>query len=164
MQQRLDGQTVAVEAEACNSAFADGSDKGLLAELLAGEDVADVDLDHRDADGGDSIADSHAGVGVAPGVEDDAIERGCSLLQLVYYLTLDIALVVGQIDVLVGSTQFRKELVESICSIDIGLPPTLQVKIRPVDNKQFLFHGAKVLKKSNTIITRAFGGVSVVII
>ena len=48
----------------------------MMAEGLAGEDVGEMHLDHRQADGPDGIVEGDRGVGVGAGIEDDA--RGAS--------------------------------------------------------------------------------------
>ena len=62
-----------------------------MAEVLAGLDGADVDLDGRDGDGLEGVEDRHACVRVGCRVDDDAVDLAVSLLDLVD----DAALVVG---------------------------------------------------------------------
>ena len=73
-----------------------------LAEVLAGLDGADVDLDVRDGDGLEGVEDRDARVRVGRRVDDDAVDLAVGFLDLVD----DAALVVGLEDL---------DLVEALC-------------------------------------------------
>ena len=53
----MEGEAVAVEAEAGDDALADGRQERLVAERLTAVDVADVNLNHGGSDGSDGIGD-----------------------------------------------------------------------------------------------------------
>ena len=94
-EKRLNGKAVAFQAETAYYPLAHIAEERVAAVFLAGEDVADVHLDNRRGDGGNGIMQRHAGVAVAPGVEDYAIRRETHLVQPVDQLALHIALVVA---------------------------------------------------------------------
>ena len=70
--QALDGQRIAVDAEADDDAGRRRRQVRVVAEGLARMHVADVHLDHRHARAFDRVVQRHAGVGVGTGVEDQA--------------------------------------------------------------------------------------------
>src|SRR6266508_3808195 len=70
--QPVDRQRIAVHAEAAKARLGDRRDVGEVTKAFAREDVADVDLDQRNLDRGDRVADRDRGVGVAGRVEHDA--------------------------------------------------------------------------------------------
>ena len=130
----MEGEAVAVEAEAGDDALADGRQEGLVTERLARIDVADVDLDDGSGDGSDSVGDGDRGVGVAASVEHDAAVVKAHGLKAVDNLTLDVALI--HIDrvmrELVG--QLLQILVERAVAINLGLTQAHEVQVRTVDN------------------------------
>ena len=130
----MEGEAVAVEAEAGDDALADGRQEGLVTERLARVDVADVDLDDGSGDGSDSVGDGDRGVGVAASVEHDAAVVKAHGLKAVDNLTLDVALI--HIDrvmrELVG--QLLQILVERAVAINLGLTFAHEVQVGAVDD------------------------------
>ena len=111
----------------------------MAAVLLAGIDVADVDLDDGRGDGGYGIVDGDTGVAVAPGVEDDAVGSEAHLMEAVDEFALDVALVVA--DFYVGELLPKAvyHLFHGGVSIDGGLTFAGEVQIGAVDNL-YSFH------------------------
>ena len=129
-----EGEAVAVEAEAGDDAAADGGQEGLVAEGLAGVDVADVNLDDGGGDGRYGVGDGHRGVGVATGIEHDAAVVKAYSLQPVHDFALDVALedVDGVLRELFN--QLLQVLVERAVAIDLGLAFAHEVQVRAVDD------------------------------
>ena len=112
----------------------------MAAVLLTGIDIADMHLDDGSGDGGDGIVDGHAGVAVAPGVEDDALGGEPHLVQAVDNLTLDVALVVAYLYIRKTPSECVHHLLHSGVSIDGRLALAGEVQIRSVDDFD-MFHG-----------------------
>lgn len=130
----MEGEAVAVEAEAGDDALADGRQEGLVTERLAGVDVADVDFDHGGGDGGDGIGDGDRRVGVAAGVEDDAAVVKAHGLQAVHDFALDVALIDVNRVLRELLDELLQILVEGAVAIDLGFTPSHEVQIGAVDD------------------------------
>ena len=63
-----------------------------MPEGLAGEDVGEMHLDHRQADGADGVVEGDRGVAVGAGIEHDAARRAGRLLDPVDQHALVVAL------------------------------------------------------------------------
>ena len=72
--QGLDGQQIALGAQAADLAHADRGGHRAVAKLLPLVDVGDVHLHRRQLDGGQRVADGVAVMGVGAGVDDDPLE------------------------------------------------------------------------------------------
>ena len=112
----------------------------MAAVLLAGIDVADVDLDDGRGDGGNGIVDGHAGVAVAAGVEDDAVGGEAHLMEAVDEFPLDVALVVDDFYVKELLPKAVNHFLHGGMSIDGRLALARKVKVRSVDDFD-MFHG-----------------------
>src|SRR6202521_1296758 len=66
-----DGERVALDAEAADHGARRARDVGVLAEALAGVDVADMHLDDRNLHRQDRVENRHRGRGVAGGIDHD---------------------------------------------------------------------------------------------
>src|SRR4051794_18791975 len=66
---RQESEEVAAGAETGDLADDDRADEGVVAELLARVDIAQVYFDGRQAHGGDGVAEGDAGVGVGRGID-----------------------------------------------------------------------------------------------
>lgn len=130
----VEGEAVAVEAEAGDDALADGGQKRLVAEGLASVDVADVDFDHGGRDGRHGIGDGHRRVGIAAGIQDDAAVVKAHGLQAVHNLSLDIALI--NVDIVLGELlrQLLQVLVERAVAVHLGLTQAHEVQVGAVDD------------------------------
>jgi len=104
----------------------------MAAVLLTGIDIADMHLDDGSGDGGDSIVDSHAGVAVATGVEDDALGGKTHLVQAVDNLTLYVALEITYLYIRKTPSERVHHLLHSGVSIDGRLTLAGEVQIRSV--------------------------------
>ena len=69
----IEGRYVAPPAQAADLAHGDIGDDGVVAELLAGVDVGDMDLDDGQLRRGQSVAQGQAVVGEGAGVDYDAV-------------------------------------------------------------------------------------------
>ena len=84
----------------------------MVAELLALVDVRDVHLDDRTLQRAYAIVQGHGGMRVRPGIEHNAVEGEAHLLHLVDEFTLDIALIVGNLDIRITRLQLWQILVK----------------------------------------------------
>ena len=130
----MEGEAVAVEAEAGDDALADGRQEGLVTERLTAVDVADVNLDHGGGDGSNGIGDGYRRVGVTAGIQDDAAVVKSHLLQAVHNLPLDVALIDVNLVLGVALNQFLQILVEGAVAIDLRLTFAHKVKVGTVDD------------------------------
>ena len=131
----MEGEAVAVEAEAGDDSLADGRQERLVAEWFARVDVADVDLNDGGRNGGNGIGNGDGGVGVAAGIEDDATTLfKAHLLQAVHNLPLDVALIDVDRVLRIALNQFLQVLVEGAVAIDLGLTLAHKVQVGTVDN------------------------------
>ena len=130
----MEGEAVAVEAEAGDDALADGRQERLVAERLTAIDVADVDLYHGSCDGSDGIGDSDRRVGVAAGIQYDAAVVKAYLLQSVHNFPLDVALIDVDRVLRIAFDQFLQVLVEGTVAIDLGFAFAHEVQVGTVDD------------------------------
>jgi hypothetical protein len=70
--QAVDGQRIAGDAEAAQARLRHRGDMGMVAKALARENVADVDLHHRNVSRCDRVADRDRGVRIRARIDDDA--------------------------------------------------------------------------------------------
>src|SRR5215211_8562368 len=70
--ERTKGQRISGNAESGDDAGSTGRHVRMVAELLPAEDVGDVQLNNASTRPGDSVMQSHAGVGVSRGVQHRA--------------------------------------------------------------------------------------------
>ena len=130
----MEGEAVAVEAEAGDDALADGRQERLVAERLTAVDVADVNLYHGGGDGSDGIGDGNRRVGVTTGIQDDAAVVKSHLLQAVHDFPLDITLIDVDRVLRIALNQFLQVLVEGAVAIDLGLTLAHKVQVGTVDD------------------------------
>ena len=112
IQHRLDTESVGVQAEACNRAYAGGTNKRCVAELLTRGYIRDVNLYHRHCDSTHSITQRYGGVCIASGVEQDTIVLPLRLVESVDQLPLDIGLGVVNHDIGILGAEARDKLLE----------------------------------------------------
>lgn len=133
---------VALQAFAGDGGEAGQAGEAHLAEVLAGLDSADVDLDGGDGDGLESVQNRHARVRVSCRVDDDAVDLAVCLLDLVD----DAALVVGLedldlVETLCGTCLLADldQTVVVVAAVDARLANTEHVEVGAVDDE--CFHG-----------------------
>ena len=134
--QRLQGQFVAQGAQAADHAQAGRRGQALVAEVLAAVDVREVDLDTRQAGGGDGVADRDARVRVGRRIDDQSVggaERGADGA---HQLALDIALEASDSDAQRGRArdQARLDVGQRLCAVDARLAFAEQGQVRPVEH------------------------------
>ena len=130
----MEGEAVAVEAEAGDDALTDRGQQGLVTERLTRVDVADMNLDHGSGDGSDSVGDGNRSVGVAAGVEHDTTIVKANGLQTVDNLPLDVALIYVDIVLRELVSQYLQILVERAIAINLGFTLAHEVQVGPVDD------------------------------
>jgi len=107
-----------------------------MSELLAGVDVAEVYLYHRDVQGRQRIGQGHRGVRVAARVDEHALEaflRGG--LQPVDELPLHVALAVVQLMLREARPKGGHEGVEGFAAVDLRLAGAHEIQVGAVEDK-----------------------------
>lgn len=104
-----------------------------VAEIFAGEDIADVNLDHRCADGRNGIGDGHGGVRVGASVEHDAVVSKTEFMQFVDQLSFHIALKITQGNCRKFLAKCLEVAFERLVTIDVFFTASQQVQVGAVD-------------------------------
>lgn len=140
--QQLQRVGIALQALAGDGGEAGQTGVAHLAEVLAGLDGADVDLDGGDGDGLEGVQDRHAGVRVGRRIDDDAVDLAVGLLDLVD----DAALVVGLedldlVEALRGTCLLADldQAVVVVAAVDAWLANAEHVEVGAVNDE--CFHG-----------------------
>ena len=131
------GEAITLEAQAQDGPTADGGKQGGVAELLAGRDIGDMNLDNGGGDGCNGIAQGNRTMGIASAIEHHAIVVAGGLLQRVDQLPFVVGLEV--VDLVVGqrSTQLGKVCLEGEASVDGALALPLQIEVGAVQDQNF---------------------------
>src|SRR5690349_16834278 len=74
LKREVDGKAISINAEPANGAQRDRGQERVVAKCFALMDIRDVYLDERDRNPGQCIAQGHAGMGQAAGIDDDGID------------------------------------------------------------------------------------------
>lgn len=117
----------------------------MVAELLAGVDVADVYLDDGRPDGCYGIAYGYAGMAVSASIEHYAVDAAAmSFLQKVYYSAFYVCLVVGYHG-FVTETLLKKGqiVVKSLRAVNLRLAFAEHIEIRTIDDC-YAFHACRL--------------------
>jgi len=140
--QQLQRVGISLQALAGDGGEAGQTGVAHLAEVLAGLDGADVDLDGGDGDGLEGVQDRHAGVRVGRRIDDDAVDLAVGLLDLVD----DAALVVGLEDLdlveALRGTCLLADLYQAVvvvAAVDAWLANAEHVEVGAVNDE--CFHG-----------------------
>lgn len=142
--QGFDGQGVALQTESADHAPAGGTDEGMVAVVLACEDVGQMDLDGWGGDGKQGVAQGYRGVAVATAVDNDAVSGEAYLLYAVDEFTFNVALVVAQLDVGEPLAETRYPFVHALGAIVLGFAYAGKVQVGAVDDL-YPFHCRCVL-------------------
>ena len=140
--QQLQRVGIALETFAGDGGKAGEACVAYLAEVLAGLDGTDVDLDGGDGNGLEGVQDRHARVRVGRRVDDDTVDLAVGLLDLVD----DAALVVGleHLDLVkalcgAGLPADLDQAVVVVAAVDARLANAEHVEVGAVDDE--CFHG-----------------------
>src|SRR6202000_53697 len=131
---KAERQFISLQSEAGDSPFGFRGNVGEATEFFACMDIADMHFDDGRLDGGDRIADGYRGMGIAAGIQEDAVGRESGPLQLVDQFAFDIALKIAEGDGGIFFLQLRKVLIEGLTAINLRLARPKQIQIRPVDD------------------------------
>lgn len=119
--QRLDGQSVRVEAETSNHAFAGGRNERMMTELFATVYVRQVHFDHREMQRTDAVVQGNARVRIGSGIERHPVDAfGQGLLQAVDEESFDVALIVKYFVVGKMLSQHFKAVFHAVTAVNIG--------------------------------------------
>src|SRR5580700_6076797 len=138
----MDGQDVAVDAEADDDARGDRGDEGVMTELLALVHVGDVTLNQRQAGTLDGVVQSHRRMRERPGIEHRAdrlpgFDRRSRFLDPVDQL----ALVIRLLEVDVKAQRGRRvgaqllDISQRSRPVHLRLPGAQKIQIRPIQNE-----------------------------
>ena len=105
----------------------------MVAVLLAGEDVADVDFNGGGGDSGEGVVDGYTGVAVAAGVDDDAVGAEADLLYAVDDFAFDIALEIAYRDIGMPLSKLLKHSFHRSVAVGFYLAVTCEVEVGTVD-------------------------------
>lgn len=140
----LDGRRVSVNAQSGNHGNRLVQEITVVSERLALVHVGDVHLDERDCRGQQRISDSHRGVRVGAGVDDnEANALFFGLVDPVNDEALGVVLVREQLGpIVLGNlgAGLLLEVGESGGAVFFRLPGAEEIKVRAVDEKHFLHH------------------------
>ncbi len=81
--------------------------------------------------------ESHAGMCICAGIQNDAVVGEPHLLHLVNQFSLNVALVVIQMDVWIVCTQFWQIIIEGIAAVDAWLTDAEQIQVRAIYDENF---------------------------
>lgn len=108
----------------------------MMAELLSLMHVADMHFDYRSLHSLDCIVNSYGSVGICTCIENDTIHLAESdLMDLIDYSTLVVALVVINLDILMGIAQLPKILFKRSRSIDTWFTFAQKIEIWSIDDQ-----------------------------
>ena len=129
----------------------------MMTELLALVYIRNMYLDDRTLQRTDAVVERHRGMGISSCIQHNAIIGEAHLLHLVDQLALDIALVVGNLDIGILSLQLRQILFERRRAINTRLTNAKEVQIWTINNLNFhiskkfrTFAATKVRNKMET--------------
>jgi hypothetical protein len=107
-----------------------------MPEFFSPVEVGKVDLDGGDGDRGNGIAERHAGVGQAPGIDDKTDGRAVGLLDAIDEKSLMVGLKSLYGDSQLGAMGFEVvvDLAQGVLAIDVGFAGAKEVQIRAMDN------------------------------
>ena len=134
---RIQRQNIGKCSKTGDLAAADWSDQRSVPEFLAGVNIGEMNFDGGDADGGDGIPKSDAGMGVGGGVDNEDAEATFGLLDPSDQLSFEVGL--SELDL--GSRLERLfpdlslDFSQSGMAVNLWLPLAEQVQVRPVEEE-----------------------------
>ncbi len=139
----LDRERVAAGAGPDHDDLGHGRDERVVPEVLTLVHVGEVDLDHRQRDGGQRVAEGDRGVGEGATVDDDADAVLASGVDGVEQHPLVVALHRSEIEAEVGGAGPGEllEVSQGLGAVDLRLTCPQQVEVGPVDQQQTLALG-----------------------
>jgi hypothetical protein len=107
-----------------------------MPEFFSPVEVGKVDLDGGDGDRGNGIAERHAGVGQAPGIDDKTDGRAMGLLNTIDEKTLMVGLKSLYGDTQLGAMGFEVivDLAQGGLAVDMGFAGAKEVQVRAMDD------------------------------
>ena len=132
------GQSVGVEAEAADYAFAGGGDAGVVAKLFALVYVGDVYFDDGELHAADGIVKGYRRVGIGSCVEHHAVNVFCyGLLQTVDEKAFYVALEIEKFHLRIALAELVEATVHRAVAVDARLALSEQVEVGAVENQNF---------------------------
>lgn len=106
-----------------------------MAELLAGEDIADMHFHYNLFDACQSVGNGEGVVGICTGVDYDTLAFGveAELLESIDYLAFAVALEIDYFLFRECRLELVEIVVEALRAVDFRLAPAEQVKVGSVD-------------------------------
>jgi len=134
-----EGEEIPGGAESGNHPPAGWSGQRFLPEALAGMNVAQVDLDGRQGDGREGVAQRDGGVGIGGRVYDKPPVHPCRTLHGVDEFSFGVGLKKIGVDAkfLPQGPHLPGYLFEGLPAVDFGLSRPEKIEVRPVDDQNF---------------------------
>ncbi len=133
----FDRELVSGDSGTGDHGLCDRRDEGLVAELLARMDVADVDFDNRDLRDDQGVAQGHGSVGPPAGIDHDGVRRPACPVDAFEHRAFVIRLEEVQLDIKGRGDPLAQcaDVVEGLVTVVFGLPRTEHVEVRSVEDQ-----------------------------
>ena len=135
MDERLQCKLVTVRPASGDNADGDLADVGVVSERFSLVDVRDVNLNHRQLDRFDGVAERDARVRIGARIEDNPGTGGSGLVNGVDKGAFRVALEGHHVD-----PKFRRppldllhDFIQRCCAVHFRLPRAKQIQVRPVE-------------------------------
>lgn len=137
----MKGEDKAIPSAPDDAAYGNGSNDRVVPELLTRIDVAEVNLEDRQADAGQGIAQGNAVVGERARVDDDRVGPLAVLLDRIDEDALVVALQDPGFDseVLRFQADHLVDLFQRFLPVEIGLAESGQIEVRPIEDEDLEF-------------------------
>lgn len=130
----INGQLITIQAQAADGPDTLCRDIRRFAIFFPCKYIGDMNFYNRYPDGGNSVRQADAGMGIGAGIQDNAVLTGPAGVQVIDQLTFDITLKITQPGVWVLHGQLVKIAFKSLTAINSRLTGSQQVEIRSVNN------------------------------
>ena len=156
MAKSINGRTIAVGSQAGNDGQTTGSGDRDFSEILAGENVGKMHLDHWCRDGGYGIGNGQRIVGVGSGIDHDAVVLAkAAELNPVDDLSFVVALEIVDRRVGAGLPDIADDGIHVAGSIDGCLTDAGEIQVWSVDDEYFHFESIKKKQQETEVYSAA---------
>lgn len=135
----LHTKSVTVKAESADYALAGRRQIGVMTKLLTGVHIADMHLNDWTFQRTYAVMECYGGVGICASIEHHAVIREAYLLEFVYHLTLNVALVILQLYLRITLLQLWQIALKGAVAVDSWFTNAKQVEVRTVHYKYLQF-------------------------
>jgi len=99
----------------------------MLAEGLSFIDIGNVHFNDRRINSSNRISDGDGGVGVGPGIENDAVVTEAHFVELINNLPFVITLEILEVSFLEHAPQMEQGILKGVFTVDLRLPLPQQI-------------------------------------